>query len=559
MTNAFKYRRLIPVAVLAVLGVVLWFVSMRHYIEEPALSHKRGFYKGEILLKMSASNAEKIYYTLDGSTPDASSLCYTEPIRIADATQNPNNYSMLTNVSAGFMTDLLEKYQTIDGIPGYVAPDFPVDKCTVVRAVAVNSSGDVSEVVTASYFVDIDPQKYSSKIISLVTDPENLFDEKNGIYVTGETMSNYIEKYEVYKEWKFWNANYRNRGAGWERPVNLEFFDENGTLQHSQTAGTRVHGGVSRATLPRSLNLYARQDYDNFSNFCIPLFQSDFIPKRITLNSGGNQLITQFSDYMMTDRVRHLNFATMLYQPYVLFINGEYWGFYWLSEKFDENYLEHYYNVDKDNVIVIKNDELEIGAPEDIALFHNMQQFISENDMSVEKNYQSACELIDMESYLDYYATMIYVGRMKDWPGTNFALWRTKETSASGEYADGKWRWMLFDSNSTGMSEAMGLTTFNTLEYVIEEDAVFRSLWASETFRTDFEQRILDIGASCFDSGEMSSFIDRYKEDMEPVLEKSWARFYGRNNDKAVEFDDMMESHRAFFTGRYEAVKNWFQ
>ena len=215
--------------------------------------------------------------------------------------------------------------------------------------------------------------------------------------------------------------------------------------------------------------------------------------------------------------------------------------------------------MDKDNVIVIKNDELEIGAPEDIALFHNMQQFISENDMSVEKNYQSACELIDMESYLDYYATMIYVGRMKDWPGTNFALWRTKETSASGEYADGKWRWMLFDSNSTGMSEAMGLTTFNTLEYVIEEDAVFRSLWASETFRTDFEQCILDIGASCFDSGEMSSFIDRYKEDMEPVLEKSWARFYGRNNDKAVEFDDMMESHRAFFTGRYEAVKNWFQ
>jgi len=559
MTTFFKYRRAAVFAVLVLAGGLLYFLSSRHYVESPSFSHKSGFYEDEFFLKISAFNSGKIYYTLDGSVPNENSLCYTGPIRITDASKNPNHYSTLTNVSAGFFTELIEQYQTEDTVPGYKVPDFSVDKCTVVRAVAVNSNGDFSDTITASYFVKKKASDYGCNIISLVTDPENLFDDEKGIYVTGNTFSDYLEDGEIGYDWRFWNANYRNRGAEWERPVSVEFFDANGVLQHYQNCGARIHGGVSRGTLPRSFNLYARMSYDTSDKFDIPLFSSDYLPQRITLNSGGNQLITQFPDYMMTERVRDLNISTMLFSPYVLFINGEYWGFYWMSEKYDDKYLEYYYNINPDNAVMIKNGEIEIGEEEDIALYNDMRAFVIENDMSLDENYNTACELIDIDSFIDYYATMIYISRREDWPGTNFALWRTREISPSNEYSDGKWRWMLFDCNSTGMRDDINLTTYNTLERVINRDKFFHSLWENENFRNSFSERLLYIGETCFNVTDMNVLIDSYIANISPLLEKSWERFYGKENDKYTVFTDMMESHRAFFNGRYEAVQKWFE
>ena len=558
MTTTIARRRFKPLVLLVVTGIVLWFACAQHYIGNPSFSHQSGFYSEDFVLEISAFNADKIYYTLDGSVPDENSFVYAEPIKISDATCNPNNYSMRTDVSTGFMEELIKSSNGKNDPPGYKAPDFPVDKCTVIRAVAVNSKGDISKTVTASYFVKSQMENYNTKVISLVTEPDNLFDDKDGIYVTGETFEDYLEKGELGHNWSFWEANYRNHGAEWEREVNVEFFDENGELKQSCPAGIRVHGGVSRGTLPRGLNLYARREYSGFDNFGIPLFDSGYIPKRITLNSGGNQLITQFPDYMMSERTGHLNFSAMQFEPYVLFINGEYWGFYWLSEKYDGEYVEYHYDVEPGNVEMIKNGELEEGNPEDIELYNDMMSFICDNDMSLEENFQKACELVDMESLIDYYASMMYIARIEDWPGTNFALWRSRDIS-SKPYSDGKWRWMMFDCNSTGMREDIDLTSHNTLQRLINRKAFFNSLWQNETFREMFEQRILYIGETCFDGEDMSRFIDEYEKEMTPVLEKSWDRFYGKDNDKDKVFSDMMESHRAFFYGRIDAVKSWFQ
>ena len=209
-------------------------------------------------------------------------------------------------------------------------------------------------------------------------------------------------------------------------------------------------------------------------------------------------------------------------------------------------------------MVMIKNGDLEEGNPEDIELYNDMMNFICESDMSKEENFQKACELVDMESLIDYYASMMYIARIEDWPGTNFALWRSRDIS-SKPYSDGKWRWMMFDCNSTGMREDIDLTSHNTLQRLINRKAFFNSLWQNESFREMFEQRIVYIGETCFDGDDMSRFIDEYEKEMTPVLEKSWDRFYGKDNDKDKVFSDMMESHRAFFYGRIDAVKSWFQ
>jgi hypothetical protein len=275
----------------------------------------------------------------------------------------------------------------------------------------------------------------------------------------------------------------------------------------------------------------------------------------MTLSACGNQTITQFNDIMMAERVKNLNFAVMDFESYVLFIDGEYWGFYRLLSKYDEYFIEHKYGVDKNNIAIIKNSQLESGTKSSLNHYQQMKNFISSNDMSISANYAQACEYIDINSFIDYYATQMYIARQTDWPFANFALWRSIE-KRDGKYADGKWRWLLFDSNSTAMQA--DIVNDNSLQFVIENDEVFASLWDNEEFRKAFETRILEISDTCFNASEMDAYIDSYKEEMRPILSESWKRFYGKNNNKNEEYNELMEGYKVFFRGRKAVVETWF-
>lgn len=547
---------LIVSAVFLVIGAV-WIdrtTSVR-----PKFSVESGFYDEAFYLEMSSQSNSIIYYTLDGSIPDENSLVYEEPIFIDNATYNENVYSMRTDVSTGFYTDLVNSIgQWPD--PQYKSPDFLIDKCTIIRAVSITENGVQSEEANASYFVGLTPEEYNGcKIISLITAPDNLFDSKEGIYVTGDKFEN--GKDTLNREWRWWPANYRMRGREWEREAIFHFFDEKGILELSKAGGIRIHGGVSRATLPKGLNLYARTEYDGNETFDADLFNNNYRPKRITLASGGNQLITQFNDYMMTERVGGLNFATLSHMPYVLFINGEYWGFYWLNEKYDAEYIEYYYGVDADNVILVKNESISVGTEEEYEMFCEMEKFIQENDMADKENYDKLCEMIDIDSFIDYYATMIYIGRREDWPLGNLAAWRSREVT-NEKYADGKWRWMLFDCNSMCMGNDGAKADFDNLVYMVKSIAdrstTFASLWESEVFRQKFQERILYIADECFDASEMSQYIDEYNTKMIPILTKSWERFYGKEGNQTGIYYDAMQHHKNFFNERKAEVESWF-
>lgn len=51
-------------------------------LAEPVFSVESGFYEQPFALTLQAGEGEKIYYTLDGSTPTADAECYTTPILI---------------------------------------------------------------------------------------------------------------------------------------------------------------------------------------------------------------------------------------------------------------------------------------------------------------------------------------------------------------------------------------------------------------------------------------------------------------------------------------------
>ena len=577
MLTSLKKQRLICILLLFTLITSSSVVIFINYAGTPVFSKSSGFYEDDFYLEISAFNADKIYYTLDGSVPDENSNVYTQPILISNATFNENTNSMRTDTSTSFYTDLVEKYTPPVARYNYAPPDFLIDKCTVIRDIAVSHTGAISEIAYSTFFVGISPDTYSNcNIISIITDPYNLFDKDSGIYVTGSVFENYLQQGIEYSPANTWDANYKMKGKLWEKEATIQIFDNSGSLLLSKNCGVRTQGNSSLGLLPKSLKFFSRIEYDGENQFNIPLFENGYNPHAFILFGGGGQALVQFSDYFMAAMIHDdLNIATMHYKPYVMFLDGEYWGFYWLTEKYDEEYFSYYYNVDANDVIIIKDGLISEGTEEDKALYDDMFSFISSNDMSNPENYKRACSLIDMESLIDYYAAMIYIARIMDWPNGNFALWRTRSTSATTEYSDGKWRWMMLDCNSPCMlgdisfmsdiaefaESTLGVTSLtehDTLTYVIEADPFFASLWNSTSFQNSFKARLLYIADECFSVEKNDAFIDDFQEIMTPILSKDWDRFFGSNNNMDYIFSNLMDCFREFFRGRKAAVESWF-
>jgi len=464
-------------------------------------------------------------------------------------------YSIRTDTSTGFLSDLINQYSV--AAPYYTVPDYPVDKCTIIRASLFDAAGNCLDSITGTYFVGFQEKSAYQDIYtaSIVTSPENLFDDNIGIYVTGNMFQQFLKK-DIDREdtwarpyWWWWTSNYSNSGLDWERAAYLTLFDDHQNTVLSQKCGIRIKGGGSRGHLPKSISCYARENYSGSNRFDADIFQTDLLPHKIVLFSGGDDNRFKLKDYLVNVMEQDLHFATMDFIPCAMFLDGEYWGMYYITEDYNANYIHAHYQVASDNIIIIKNGSVAEGNNDDKQKYKEMRTFIGEHDMTDTENYNRACDLIDIDSYIDYYAAQIYIARCGDWPDGNYALWRTRDDDGS-RYGDSKWRWMLFDVNSGGLNS--GNLSEDTLLYVLTSDPTFFSLYQNEDFRRKFAERLLYIGKEVFAPQKCSQFIDTYEQTLKEPLAASNRRFY--MNEKSEEFDQYVSDIRTFFCERYDVV-----
>ena len=521
---------------------------------KPKLSADSGFYDAPFELSIEFSDPDfTVYYTLDGSIPDESSFVYSEPLYIYDATDNPNVLSARKDLSAGYLG--VKAFDDYYFSPEYKLPDFNVDKCTVIRAVGISDDGRRTEEASASYFVGFDSKGgyANGGVISLVTDPSNLIDEKTGIFVLGReykifnAISKIMGRTDV---WNWWDANYRKQGKAWEREANISWFDVDKVYQGSQDCGIRVHGNISRARLPRGLSLYAREEYSGTDKFDLGLFDSGYAPQKFVLY--GQETFRKDKEYLITEAVKDIGtFAALDFSPCVLFINGEYFGNYLIGEKYDSRYLADTYDVDAQSVQLVKDNQAVEGGKEALLAFRRMYNYISMHDMTKPENYQKALSMFDVDSYIDYCAVELYISNT-DWPMKNSAAW--KADSGSGEYADGRWRWMLFDINIGKLANKY-YSEYDMLVHAMRRDYMLTSLMANEDFRTKMFNRLLELADNEFDPYVIGQrFADHFNMTQNAIT-KEHQRFYGFYSNADFEYREQLDNTVEFFFRRVNYIK----
>ena len=531
-----------------------------------------GFYEKTQTVTLTCNvEGAKIYYTLDGSTPDKSSSLYAEPLTVSRKLYTQNVLAAQKDIS----------------VSNNYIPDFPVDKCTVIRAIAYLPDGSTTPLAHASYFVGLDREKYSNvPIISLMTDFENLYDYETGIYVLGKTHDDWIleDPSRAYLDGWQHVGNYSNRGREWERPVSVELITAGDTAGFKQNMGLRIMGGASRNQTQKSLKLYAREEYEA-KNLNYALIPNNFDAngelirkyKTFVLRVGGNDAdFARLRDPYLQTLVQEARFGTQQSTPCVVFLNGEYWGMYTLNEDYTDNHIQNNYGVDNKNVIMIKRGELEEGEESDFSLYQDMYLYITKNDMSDAANYAKACELVDIGSFIDYFAFQLYIynedGFYQD---NNWRMWRVRTADNANGYSDGRWRFTAYDNDySTGIYNGADSASYDNITEVVTQVSsgerednidryrlveVLRSLLKNDSFREEFILTLCDMRNIFFEPKHATRVLNEMAEPYKELVPDTWKRFgpdwiaYG---DPAGHLDSKITDLRNFMAKRYTAVPN---
>lgn len=508
-------------------------------LEEPTFSFDSGFYEEGFLLELEADKEQRIYYTLDGSTPmpDTAEL-YVQPIAITDVSAEENVYSVRTDYSL---------------LP-YEIPGNSIEKATIVRAAAYDEDGNCSETVTKTYFVketfsEENKGIYEIPVLSLVAEPEDIVGYEDGILVLGKTYDDYVtelggepERKDSYRI----SANFNQKGREWEREAQLFYFD-NKEFVFEQTVGIRTRGKSSSEGSQKGLNVYARELYDGNANFTQDIFENDRVIKRFMLKNGTCLLKDGLVPQLVADKA----VTTADYVPLSVFLNGEYWGSYAALEKYDWQFFRDYYGIERENLAIMKNATMEEGTLDDWEDFHDLFDFVEENDLSESDNYAEICSRIDIDSLIDYYCVQIYIDNIDCQETYNMLVWKGREPEKNNPHADGKWHWALYDIDASFKD----VTRNNLTEEIREgmppffDHVLFGALLKNQDFRERFIGRFMQMMDENFAPEQVLPVYDETVQGLMGALKNQHIRFQnGTYEDGIVEKE--LADMRAFYKER---------
>jgi len=359
----------------------------------------------------------------------------------------------------------------------YVNP-LQIASSTIVRARAYEPGKLPSPIVTHSYLFD---EGSALPVFSIVTDPDNLWDEDYGIYVLGDDHQ---------PNYPYYGANF---WQDWERPAHVEYWETGGALTLRQDIGIMIHGGTSRALPQKSLRLIAHGGYgeSSLAHQFFPQLELGEFKYLVLRNAGNDWCKAHLRDGFLHELSRSYDLGQQAYRPAAVFLNGEYWGIQNMRERPEENYLAAHYGVDPDAVDLLKDRWIPVeGDPYD---YLDMIAYIETHSLADSAHFAYIQTRMDTDLFALYIIFEIYHANT-DWPYGNTRYWRARNPN-------GYWRWMLKDLDlCLGLYDSV---THNTLAWALDESGggnnppwstfLLRSLMENGVFQRDFINAYAEI------------------------------------------------------------------
>jgi hypothetical protein len=514
-------------------------------VEEVWFSHKRGFIDDPFLLKLSnGTNGAEIRYTKDGSRPtithgftfnyntDSPILIGTTKTIRAVAVKPGWLDSPVETHTYIFVDDVIQQPSSPAGFPtsgwGYAGPDYEMDP-----EVTFNYSGTIKNDLMAV------------PTLSLVMDVNNWFKTGGqGIYVQGERKE-------------------RGVSAEWLLPGGAEGFQIDCAVQ--------IVGGssVNRWKMDKlSMRLKFKGEwgptelrYPVFGEDATDVFDTLVVDARMNNSWGygggvgisrpglGQRDIAQYTrDQFASDIQNAMGGYGGVGRHVHLYLNGLYWGLYWLHERPDEHFAASYFGGDDDDYDVLKhNSNTAIHGTDDN---YDEMFTVAGGGLSSNSQYLLLQGYLDVPGLIDYMLMNFYIGNT-DWAHHNWYATRSRVDPA------GRWRYHSWDAEHSLEGLGDNVTGKNNggapsgLHQQLRQNAEYNMLFADHIHRHFYNDGFLtpagaaalyDVRLNDVDRavvGESARWGDNhrttpYTRDIEWITERNWLQtvyFPGRTNE----------------------------
>jgi hypothetical protein len=521
----------------------------------PVFNQTSGFYSEPFELSISGIDGTSIIYTLDGSDPKTENITDPEiflyknsyPLFIGQAFGDFLEDSLTTHLYNGSLNivdrseepDKVSQKSSTVSSASYI-PEAPSFKGTVVRARNTAPNMLPSEIVTRVYFVSPDAwNRYNLPVASLVINENDLFEYVRGIHTAGKEFDDWRANFPDVFPPPIWKANYGNRGIKWERAAWFDYFkmDEE-SHPISTEVGIRIHGAASRRFSRKSLRLYARGLYETES-FNYAFFEdhfTDYFERILLKNAGSDERYANMRDALIQGLAKPMRAITFGASPTYFFINGEFYGLNILQEYPDDNYFRIRYGMEKNQLDLIKGDELAYGDNErytEITELCATEAFQNEEEMSQFSNF------VDLHSFMDVFVVNFITSNSDMFP-KNTLWWRNKTPNGDDRFFSAlvdQDKAIAFPTTSLMSSPEYNRVTHylvDTEEIITPYLSCFQNAILNAPFRRDFLNRSGDALNTYFSSTRMVESIEAFQGIYTPHYNEHIDRWSGDNNIQSI-------------------------
>ena len=444
----------------------------------PAFSVTPGIYDNAVTVAITAGEGETIRYTTDCTTPNASSEVYSGELSIS--------------------------------------------KNSVIRAAAFRDGYLSGDVATATYLFRSDGVNHALPVVTLVTDPDNLWNSKTGIYATGDQFDPDAASYaDTLKSATYYQAKFATEeqvDTIWEKPAAFSLFDDNGRQVFTQNVGIRIAGSFGRGRAQKGFNVIARKEYGKGS-MEYPFFENRPYKeyKAVVLRAGAqDQNRSKIRDELASGLLEgtDINILYQAYRPTVLYLNGEYWGVYFLKEKRNRFFVAQHENTEN-NVDLAIGKGFKQRTYGDNSDWVSLYEYATSHDLSSSDAYNYVAERMDVDSFRDYMIAEIYNGNTDTY---NFQYYRLK---------GGKWKFIFYDFcwgfQSPGhetLAFRMGKTPSDVCSAKL-----FAAMLQNKGWRDSFCRRFAELLNTAFAPERVSALIEELYGYVEPEIKREREKF----------------------------------
>lgn len=285
---------------------------------------------------------------------------------------------------------------------------------------------------------------------------------------------------------------------------------EEGEVKFEIPCGFKLHGNDSKKGAKQNFQLRFRSEY-GASKLEYKVFENREFEKYNSLILKGGSEDYQFCGFRdelctsIVDGVTEL--SVQAYRPVILYLNGKYWGIYWLRERIDADFCAQRLGVSSDSINITKDygEALVKGSAKTLL---DLINYCKTHDLRNKEDYDYVMRRVDATSLMDWYICRSYFA------DTDLANGRFYSSTED----DGRWHWCFFD-----LDWAMFNNSTESLAKTARSDgnhAIIVALLKNPEFRDRFLKRYASLMKSVLNEQTILKKIDQFVTLMEPEIEQ---------------------------------------